>query len=138
MQGQSLHSPRLKTKVLDLMRNHCRVKHLSYRTEQTYCQWVRRFWEFNDRKTLYDAGQEEIERYLTHLAVVRKVSASTQNQAFNALVFLYKYVVPKDLGDIDAVRAKRSCRIPSVFSRREVQAIFKHLQGTEWMMASLL
>jgi len=82
-----------KPKLLDLVRNHCRLQHKSYRTEQTYCYWIKRFFFFNGKQSLASAGKDEIEKFLTYLAVNRKVSASTQNQAFNALIFLYKYVI---------------------------------------------
>jgi len=144
---QTLHTegkqPGKKIPVLDLMRNHCRVKHLSYRTEQTYCQWVRGFFRYHNkksqtRKSLYDMGRPEIEQYLTYLAVDRKVSASTQNQAFNALLFLYRNVIPKDLGEIDAVRAKQSRRLPAVLSREEIKSVLNRLQGVEWLITTLL
>lgn len=132
-----------KIPVLDLLRRHCRVMHRSYATEKTYSYWVKYFFRhFNqDRNkpcSLYDMGGSEIEQFLTYLAVTRKVSSSTQNQALNALVFLYKHVIPKDIGKIDAVRAKQSRRIPTVFTKDEVSAIFIHLYGTEKLMTSLL
>lgn len=144
---QTLHSaePEQKKKIpiLHLLKNHCRVKHLSYRTEQTYCGWVRRFFNFHNQKgraplSLYDMGRQEVEAFLTHLALDRNVSASTQNQAFNALIFLYKNVIPKDLGEIDAIRAKKSTRLPVVLSREEVRSILKCLSGQEWLMVSFL
>lgn len=132
---------RPKTPVLQLVRNHCRVKHLSYSTEKTYCGWIKSFFAyFNERakRSLYDMGRAEVEQYLTHLAVDLRVSASTQNQAFNALLFLYRNVIPKDMGDINAVRAKRSRRLPTVLTRTEVAAILGKLHGTDWIMTALL
>ena len=127
-----------KSKLLDIVRNHCRLQHKSYRTEKTYCDWIKRFFLFNGKQSLALAGKEEIEKFLTYLAVERKVSASTQNQAFNALIFLYKYVIPKELGEINAMRAQRSKRLPVFFTQDEVQAILKQLRGTEWLMTALL
>lgn len=132
-----------KTPVLQLLRNHIRVKHLSYSTEQTYADWVRRFWLFHNigkpqKRSLYDMGRAEVEAFLTHLALARKVSASTQNQAFNALLFLYRNVIPKDMDGINAVRAKQSRRLPCVLTRQEVSAILGNLHGTDWLMGSLL
>lgn len=147
MPVQTLHTaePEQKKKIpiLQLLRNHCRVKHLSYRTEQSYSGWVRRFFTFHNSKgkaplSLYDMGRQEVEAFLTYLALDRNVSASTQNQAFNALLFLYKNVIPKDLGEIDAIRAKKSTRLPVVLSREEVRSILKYLSGQEWLMVSLL
>lgn len=83
-------------------------------------------------------GEAEITAYLTHLATVRNVAPSTQNQAMNALIFLYKHIIPKNIGDIDAARAKKSRRLPSVFTRPEVAAILQHLYGTDKLMVQML
>lgn len=127
-----------KPKVLDLIRNHCRLKHLSEKTAATYCGWVRRFSLFHGKRPLSGMGRVEVEQYLTHLATVHNVAASTQNQAFNALLFLYTHVIPKDLGKIDAIRAKKPKRLPAVFTRNEVAAVLDKLYGTERLMGLLL
>lgn len=132
-----------KIPVLDLLKRHLRVMHRSYSTEKTYCYWIRYFFahfnqDKNKPKSLYDMGGPEIETFLTYLAVERKVSSSTQNQALNALVFLYKYVIPKDIGKLDAVRAKRSQRIPVFFTKEEVREVLKHFYGDSKLMAFLL
>lgn len=130
-----------KTPVLELVKRHICVKHLSYSTEKTYCAWIREFWAFHQRGTkrsLYDMGRPEVEAFLTHLAVQRRVSASTQNQAFNALLFLYRNVIPKDLDNINAVRAKQSRRLPTVLTQAEVKAVLANLHGEAWLMGSLL
>ena len=133
--GQPPHSTEQhKPKVLDLIRNHCRVKHLSDKTAATYCGWVRRFSLFHHKRPLSAMGTPEIEEFLTHLATGHNVAASTQNQAFNALLFLYTHVIPKDLGKIDAIRAKKPKRLPAVFTRAEVAAVLGHLYGTEKLM----
>lgn len=96
-------------KLLDQVRDAIRLKHYSYRTEQSYVQWVRRFILFHNKRHPQDMGVEEVEAFLTYLAVQQQVSASTQNQALAALLFLYRYVLKQPLDDsVDAVRAKRS------------------------------
>jgi len=136
---QTTHSPaEQKPRVLDLIRNTCRVKNYSDKTASTYCDWVRRFSAFHQRKPLSQMGEKEIEAFLTHLAVGCNVSPSTQNQALNAILFVYKHIIPKQIGNIDAVRAKKPRRIPPVFTRKEVKAIRSHLFGQEALMVHLL
>ena len=140
---QALHTKngvRPEPKAIQMLRNACRVKHLAFSTEKTYCYWVRFFSRFHDRRPLSQMAGPEVEAFLTFLAVERKVSASTQNQAMNALVFFYKHVLPVNLGDIEAVRAKRSRRLPVWFTRDEVRAIVaQFLPGSaEWIMVNLL
>lgn len=97
---------------LEQLRNAIRVRHYSIRTEEAYLHWVKRFILFHGKRHPEDMGEFEVGEFLTHLAVTRKVSANTQNQALNALVFLYKQVLGKPLGQINGVvRAKslRSC-----------------------------
>lgn len=126
-------------RLLDQMRDRLRRLHYSLRTEETYCDWVRRFVLFHDRRHPRDLGAAEVEAFLTHLAVVGKVSASTQNQALSALLFLYRQVLQVDLPWLDGVvRAKVSKRLPVVLTREEVQAILSHMQGTPALFASLL
>jgi site-specific recombinase XerD len=98
-----------------------RVKHYSLATERCYCQWIRRFIFFHGVKHPNTMGAEEVERFLTHLATADKVAASTQNQALNALVFLYREVLRMDLGNFDAVRARRPVRVPTVLSQAEAR-----------------
>jgi len=127
-----------KPKVLDMIRNHCRVKHMSDKTATAYCGWVRRFSLFHNKRPLSAMGTVEMEAFLTHLATVHNVAASTQNQAFNAILFLYTHVIPKDLGKIDSIRANKPKRLPAVFTRAEVAAIIGQLYGTEKLMGLLL
>ena len=95
-------------KLLDRVRELIRLKHYSIRTEQAYVSWIKRFILFHGKRHPQDMGKEEIEAFLSHLATDRNVSSSTQNQAFNALLFLYKQVLNKDLDEgINAVRAKK-------------------------------
>ena len=126
-------------KLLDQVRDTIRTHQYSYRTQETYCKWIRRFILFHDKRHPREMGASEIQAFLTHLAVEGRVSASTQNQALSALIFLYKKVLNMDLpwlGDI--VRAKRPVRVPIVLDRSEVAAILNAMQGTCWLMASLL
>jgi integron integrase len=136
---QTLHSQnQQKPRVLDLIRNTCRVKGYSPKTAGTYGDWVKRFSFFHGRRPLSEMGEVEIEAFLTHLAIDHNVAPATQNQALNALVFLYKHIIPKQIGNIDAVRSKKTKRLPTVFTRSEVSAVFQHLYGADRIMASLL
>jgi site-specific recombinase XerD len=100
-------------KLLDQVRDVFRLKHYSYRTEQSYVNWIRRYILFHNKTHPREMGVPEIEAFLTHLAVKQNVAASTQNQAFSALLFLYQAVLKLPLDDsINAVRAKRSKSLP--------------------------
>ncbi|MBV8340962.1 MAG: integron integrase [Gammaproteobacteria bacterium] len=109
------------------------------RTEQAYLQWIRRYVAFHRRRHPRDLGAAEIEQFLTHLAVQRKVSAATQSQALQALLFLYRHVLEMELPWLENVtRASSSRKIPVVLSRSEVRAVLSQLEGTPWLVASLL
>lgn len=128
-----------KPKLMDQVRAIIRLRGMSYRTEQTYCDWIKRFILFHDKRHPKDMGVEEIRAYLTHLVVARNVAPSTQNQALHALLFLYKQVLNIELPFIGSLPvAKKQPRLPVVFTREEVQAILAHLSGEKWLMASLL
>jgi len=128
-------SPRL----LDQVRNEIRLRHYSIRTEHTYVDWTRRFVRFHDLRHPRDMGAPEIVSFLTHLATQANVAASTQNQAFNALIFLYKHVLKRDIGDLSGiVRAKRPVREPTVMSTDEVERVLTHLHGVHKLMALLM
>ncbi len=124
--------------LLDQVRYVLRKKHYKKSTEETYVNWIRRFIRFHKMRHPKEMGVREVEQFLTYLAVQRLVSASTQNQALNALVFLYKQVLGIELQGINAQRAKTPENLPVVFSKREVKAILAHLNGLHWMMAYLL
>ncbi|MBU2228608.1 MAG: phage integrase N-terminal SAM-like domain-containing protein, partial [Proteobacteria bacterium] len=99
---------RPKPKLLDRLREALRSRHYSRRTEQTYCQWVKRFIFFNNVRHPAELSEPEINQFLTHLAVKEKVSASTQNQALSALLFLYRYVLDREIGDFgEVIRARK-------------------------------
>src|SRR5690348_282420 len=128
-------SPRL----LDRMRARMRRLGLSLRTEEVYVGWVRRFILANAKRHPRDMGSREVERFLTGLAVHGHVSASTQNQALSALLFLYREVLQQELPWMDGIhRAKRPKRLPVVLSREEVAALLGEMEGVTWLMASLL
>ena len=126
-------------KLLDQVRGKIRLKHYSIRTEQAYTDWIKRFILHFGKKHPRDMGAAEVEQFLTHLAVNGRVSASTQNQAKCALLFLYKEVLAIELPWLDNVeQAKAPKRLPVVLNRDEIQAILSRLTGTHWLIASLL
>jgi integron integrase len=128
-----------KPKLLDQVRNVIRRKHLSLRTERTYCDWIRRYILFHQKRHPREMAEAEISEFLTHLARDGLVAASTQNQALSALLFLYREVLDHDIGWLDAVeRVKRPARLPEVLNRDEVRELFRHLHGSHRLMAGLL
>ena len=128
-----------KPKLLDRVRDAIRTRHYSYRTEEAYVGWIRRFIFFHHKRHPAEMGKAEIEAFLTALAVKRNVSASTQNQALAALLFLYKDVLEVDPGWLDdVVRAKRPQRLPVVLTQAEVGALLAALEGVRWILAMLL
>ena len=132
-------SPTRPPRLLEQVRDRIRALHYSYRTEQAYSYWIRDFVRFSGMRHPRDMGKPEVECFLTHLAVDRRVSASTQNQALSALLFLYQKVLELELGWIaDVVRAKRPERVPVVLTRDEVAAVLGRLQGPYWLMGSLM
>ena len=121
------------------VRDVMRLKHYAFRTEQTYIGWIKRFIFFHDKKHPKDMGESEVEAFLTCLAVEKAVSKSTQNQAFNALIFLYREVLKTPLeGRIDAVRSFKKQRLPIVMSKEETQRVLNAMSGTTQLMAKLL
>ncbi|HEY2710935.1 MAG TPA: integron integrase [Chthoniobacterales bacterium] len=128
-----------RPKLLDRVRWHLRVKHYSIRTEQAYIDWIRRYICFHAKRHPNEMGEEEIARFLTHLAVEKHVAASTQNQALSALLFLYQQVLERKLDFIDKIeRVKRPAKVPVVLTRAEARAVLDHLQGHNRLMAELL
>jgi integron integrase len=121
------------------MRLVLRLKHLSPRTEYAYITWTKRFIVFHEMRHPKDMGAEEIRTFLTYLALQRRVAASTQNVALNALLFLYRDVLKQALPEIGVFeRAKRPRRLPTVFTREEVTVVLAQLAGVHYLMASLL
>jgi integron integrase len=128
-----------RPRLLDQVRNQLRTLHYSYRTEQQYLFWIRRFIVFHGKRHPADMAAAEIEAFLTHLAVDRQVSASTQNQALAALLFLYQKVLQVELPWLDGiVRAKLSRHLPVVLTPGEAKDVLAQLQGDYWLIASLL
>jgi integrase len=127
------------SQLLDQMRAQIRTRHYSIRTENSYIQWARQYILFNRKKHPRDLGENEVGDFLTHLAVERKVSASTQNQAHSALLFLHNVVLDRPLEWMDdIVRAKRPERLPVVFTRQEIRAVLVRLDGARQLMAGLM
>ena len=130
---------RNKPKLLDQVRDVIRRKHFSIRTEQTYVDWIKRYILFHGKRHPREMAEAEITAFLTHLARVGRVAASTQNQALRALLFLYTEVLQQKIGWLDQVeRVKRPARVPLVLTKEEVRRLFAHLHGTNRLMAGLL
>jgi len=130
------HPPK---KLLDQVRDLIRLRQYSIRTEQAYVSWIKRFILFHDKKHPNEMGKNEIEAFLTHLAKNMNVASSTQNQAFNALLFLYKQVLDQPLDEkINAVRAKKPRRLPTVMTNEEAMKVINNLSGPNKLMAKLL
>ena len=124
---------------LNSVRDAIRLRHYSIRTEQAYIDWIKRFIWFHNKRHPKEMGEPEVVSFLTHLAVERKVAASTQNQALNALVFLYKAVLDRPLDELKgAVRAKKPQKIPVVLTQEEVRQLLKHLDGIHWLAGCLM
>lgn len=128
-----------KPKLLDQLREALRSRHYSRRTEQTYCQWVKRFIFFHHVRHPAEMAEPEMNQFLTHLAVKEHVSASTQNQALSALLFLYRHVIGREVGDLgEVIRARKPTHLPVVMTRDEVKSVMTNLTGDKWLMASLM
>jgi integron integrase len=128
-----------KPKLLDQVRSVLRVKHYSYRTEQNYIHWIKRYIYFHNKKHPSDLNEKKISEFLSFLAVKEKVSASTQNQAMCAIVFMYKNVIKKEIGEFkELVWAKRPKKIPVVFTIDEANSVIKNLSGIHQVLAKLL
>ncbi len=128
-----------RPRLLDQVRDQIRLKHYSIRTERVYCEWVKRYIRFHKYRHPLEMGAAEIEAFLSDLAVRRDVSASTQNQALAALLFLYKQVLKQELPWLgEVVRAKKPARLPVVLSIDEVQRILHRLDGDVGLIARLL
>jgi len=126
-------------KLLDQVRDAVRLKHYAYRTEQSYVDWVRRYILFHNKTHPKDMGEKEVQEFLTYLASERKVSASTQNQALSALIFLYRNVLHEEL-DLPTrlITAKRSTHLPTVLTPTEVRNVLQYVEDTTGLIARLL
>ena len=126
------------SRLLDQVRDVIRIKHYSIRTEQAYLQWIRRYIIFHGKRHPGELGSEHLSTFLSHLAVRGNVAASTQNQALNAILFLYREVLRQKLPWVDEVhRAKRPQHLPVVLTNAEIKRLLAQLEGTRWLMAAL-
>jgi len=126
-------------KLLDQVREKIRLKHLSIRTESAYVYWIKRYILHHNKRHPLQMGENEVTAFLSHLAQQESVSPSTQNQALNALLFLYEKVLHKKLGNLTNVaRANRPKHLPVVFTQKEIEQIFSHLHGDHRLIAQLL
>jgi integron integrase len=128
-----------KSPLLERVRNEIRIRHYSLRTEQSYIHWIRRFILFHKKRHPNEMGEPEISAFLTHLAVNRKVAASTQNQALSAILFLYQKVLDRKLEWLDdIVRAKRPSHIPVILTREETKLLLDEIPGINGLIARVL
>jgi integron integrase len=126
-------------RLLDQVRHAVRVRHYSRRTEDAYVGWARRFILFHGKRHPMLMGEEEVSRFLTWLAVERKVSAVTQTQALSAIIFMFRDVLARDIGWVQNIaRAKPARRLPVVLTRDETRAVLRHMPGGTWLVATLL
>jgi integron integrase len=133
-----MEEPRPK-KLLDQVRDIIRLKHYSYATEKTYVLWIRRYILFHNKRHPNEMGVAEVEAFLTHLAVQEQVAASTQNQAFSALLFLYREVLKQDFdGPVNALRAKQAKHIPTVLTKTETLEVIRRVSGVYQLFVQLL
>ena len=127
------------SKLLDRVRRRIRLKGYSIRTERAYVSWIKRYILFHNKRHPQEMGKAEIESFLSHLAIKLNVSKSTQNQAFNALLFLYREVLEEDLpAGISAYRAKKPERLPTVMTKEETLKVISAMKGIQQLMAKLL
>ncbi len=128
-----------KPKLLEQVRTELRVNHYSKKTEEAYLGWIKRFILFHNKRHPNEMGKEEIQKFINHLSVEQNVSSSTQNQALQAILYLYKNVLKKEVGWLDVIKhATRIKHLPVVFSKKEIIKIFEHLSGTPKLIMSLL
>ena len=127
-----------KPMLSNRLRQAMRLKHYSCQTEKAYVSWLMRYAVFHHQRRPEEMGDAEVRAFLNHLAVDLHVSASTQNQALNALVFLYVHILGRELGIIDAVRARRPKRLPVVLTLEETEKVLSLLTGDNRLIASLL
>jgi len=125
-------------KLLDTAREKIRVKQYSYKTEQTYVGWMKRYILFHNKRHPAEIGAVEIEQYLTYLVVQKNISASTQNQALAAILFLYRDVLGIDVGRVDAVRPQKTAHVPTVLTHQQAMAVIQQMTGTPRIIAQIL
>jgi site-specific recombinase XerD len=140
MESKQKFRPDPELKLMEQVRQVLRYHHYAYRTEQTYCNWIVRFLKFYQFKVHpREMGKEQIEAYLSHLAVQQNVAAATRRQALNAIMFLFQEVLDISIEEeITPIKAKKHPRPPVVMSQSEVERVLKETQGTHSLMAGLL
>jgi len=139
--SEKVMSSKKESRLLHDVRDVMRLKHYSIHTERTYCDWIKRYVQYHHMTSREDMkdGEKKIERFLTHLAIDKQVAPSTQNQAMNALVFLYRKVLKMHLDkEINAIRAKKKENIPEVLTREEVRQMINMMEGTPQLIVKLL
>lgn len=135
----AIPKPTTPPKLMDRVRHACRLRHFSRRTEEAYCHWIRRFIVFHGKRHPEELGDDAIVAFLTSLATVREVSASTQNQARSAILFLYQNVLRRPVQGLPGlVRPTEPARLPVVLSREEVRRLLAAMHGTPKLVATLL
>ncbi|WP_226662462.1 integron integrase [Microbulbifer aggregans] len=130
--------PAQPTRFMDRLRAFMRTKRLAYRTEETYCRWIRDYIRFHNMQRPEKLGAEQIDEWLCHLACNRSVSINTQKTALNALVFLYTQFLRRDIGHLNFTRANKGRKLPVVFSHDEAMRVLSLLRGQCWLAASLM
>lgn len=125
-------------KLLDQVRDKIRLEHYAYKTEKCYVEWIKRFILFHGKRHPREMGAPEVEKYLTFLAVKEHVSASTQNQALHAILFLYREILGMDLGQLSAIRAKKTVNIPTVLTHAEAVSVIQNMTSQYRIIAQLL
>lgn len=129
--------PEKPKRFMDKLRGSIRSKNLAYKTEQTYCFWIKKFIKYHNTRHPQEMGGEEVERFLQYLAVVENISINTQKTALSALAFLYNQFLQQPLGKLNITRAKRKRRIPVVFSHHEVSNVISYLKDP-WQLIAML
>lgn len=130
--------PSTPTRFMDRFRAFIRARHLAYRTEKTYCNWVREFIRFHDKRHPESMGPEEVNAWLSHLANNRNVAVNTQKTALNAVVFMYHQFLGRELGNLQFTNTNRGRKLPTVFSHDEAMSVLSNMQGTNRLVASLM
>lgn len=130
--------PATPTRFMDRFRAFIRARHLAYRTEKTYCFWVREFIRFHGKRHPESMGAEEVNQWLSHLANNRNVAVNTQKTDLNAVVFMYHQFIGRELGKLQFSQTSKGRRLPTVFSHDEAMAVLSGMQGTHRLVASLM
>ena len=138
--SQPISAAPQEKRLLDQYRDALRIKHYSPRTEGTYVQWVRNYILFHNKRHPKEMGIPEIGQYLTHLATNQQVAASTQNQAFSAILFLYRHILNIQLDELQLaeLRPQRAKTVPIVLSKDEVKRLIANLSGTNKLIAQVM